>query len=435
MISFLKNFIQKNSWIFYPLRFVPYSIRLGGSYKEHDELIVKYDKMTENEKELFHFQKLKQLLDFVYLNNEFYRSFYDSKGYHPSQFNKLSEFSLVPIVTKSDLKKFQLEKRSQTNSSPLKVNTGGTSGEPLEFYLDKRAFAREWAYMHKIWSTLGYSYLDTKLTFRGKNNGGEPLRYNVVHNEYIVDAYVSFDVVVKAIDVLKSEIKYLHGYPSSIYAFCMFLREHEIDGRELFGNKLKGVLLGSEYPAPKYRELIEATLKVPTISWYGHSEMSILAYEQGEDFTYFPFQTYGYTEAVKCISGESKLIGTSYYNYNSPFVRYDTGDRITDEEFESGILKSFKISSGRVGDIIFDKNGNPISLTALIFGRHHDAFNVIEFLQVFQSKDGFATLCITSINPVNIDMFDLKNIDMDFEIKIMETPFKTAAGKVPLLIS
>lgn len=437
MINFFKKFIQENSWFFSLFRFIPYSFRLGPSYKEHNQLISKYDEIAEDEKELFHYQKLKQIIDFAYSKNEFYKSFYDSKGYHPSEFKKLSDFANVPIVTKSDLKKFKLENRSQSNNSPFKVNTGGTSGEPLEFYLDKKVFAREWAYMHKIWSNLGYSYLDTKLTFRGKNNNGKPLRYNVIHNEYIVDAYVSFELIVKAVETLtnKRKIKYLHGYPSSIYAFCKFLQENNIDAQKLFDNNLQGVFFGSEYPAPKYRELIEDILKIPTISWYGHSEMAILAYEKNEAFKYHPFQTYGYTESIQSTSGESKLVGTNYYNYNSPFIRYDTGDRIIDEQYESGILQSFKIASGRVGDIVFDKNGNPISLTALIFGRHHEAFSVIDFLQVRQSKNGSATLCISSKLPVNIDMFDLKNIDMAFNIEIMETPFKTPAGKVPLLIS
>lgn len=437
MINKLKHFIQEYSWIFSPFRFVPYNVRLGAQYNMHNELITRYDEMTKEEKELFHYKKLKEIIDFAYSKNKFYKSFYDLMGYHPSEFKKLSDFSNVPIVTKSDLKKFHLEERSQSNNSSFKVNTGGTSGEPLEFYLDKNAFSREWAYMHKIWSTLGYSYLDAKLTFRGKNNNGKPLRYNVIHNEYIVDAYVSFELIAKAVDTLtkKTKIKYLHGYPSAIYAFCKFLKENDIDAKKLFDNKLQGVFFGSEYPAPKYRKLIEDVLKVPTLSWYGHSEMAILAYEKSEAFEYYPFQTYGYTESIKSSSGDSKLVGTSYYNYNSPFIRYDTGDRICDEQYESGVLRLFKIASGRVGDIIFDKNGNPISLTALIFGRHHKAFNVIDFLQVRQSKNGFATLCVTSKLPVSIDMFDLKNIDMDFNVQVFETPFKTSAGKVALLIS
>lgn len=437
MINIIKSFVQKNSWLFSSFRFIPYEFRLGSSYKSHSRLIDDYNEMRESDKKKFHYERLKALVDYAYENNEFYRFFYDQKGYHPSNFKELSDFSNVPIVTKADLKTFNLIKRSNSANSPFKVNTGGTSGEPLHFYLDKNAFAREWAYMHNIWSYLGYSYLDAKLTFRGKNNSGKPIKYNVVHNEYIVDAYVSLDEIVLALKGLmkKKSIKYIHGYPSSIYEFCRYLKNNGISPSSLFAENLRGVFFGSEYPAAKYRNLIEDVLGVPTISWYGHSEMSVLAFEKEEPFRYFPFQTYGFTEAIPSSSGDSKLIGTSYYNYNSPFIRYDTGDRIEDAQFDAEILSSFKISRGRIGDIIFDKEGNSISLTALIFGRHHEAFNVIDFLQIRQSKKGHATLCVTTKQLVGIEMFNLENVDIIFELEIIPTPIKTSAGKVPLLIS
>ncbi|MGK0255322.1 MAG: phenylacetate-CoA ligase, partial [Mariniflexile sp.] len=350
MIRALKQFIQKNSWIFTLFRYVPYRFRLGPDYLKHKMLVNNYYQMSDKEKECFHFNKLKTILDWAYKHNEFYKFFYSLNNFHPSDFKKLDDFVKVPIVTKNDLKQFALEKRSQTSNYPFKVNTGGTSGEPLEFYLDNNAFSREWAYMHTIWSKFGYSYLDRKMTFRGKDNNGIPLKYNVIHNEYIVDAYVSYAYIVKSIYLLvkRKNIKYLHGYPSSIYAFCKYLKEQGIDSSVLFNDQLKGVLFGSEYPAPMYRELIEDVLGVPTISWYGHSEMAILAYEKKEHFTYYPFQTYGFTETIKNGEEESRLIGTSYYNFNSPFIRYDTGDLVTSEEYDKGILKSFKVASGRI---------------------------------------------------------------------------------------
>ncbi|WP_322803503.1 hypothetical protein SO574_01155 [Vibrio alfacsensis] len=436
MINFIKQKVQKHSDLFSLFRFVPYGMRLGSSYGKHKKLILKYDEMSLKEKEEFHFKKLKRVIEFAYENNHFYRDFYDLKNFHPSQFRQLSDFDKVPVVTKDDMKRYDIDMRSSKHNSPFRVNTGGTSGKPLGFYLDKKAFAREWAYMHNVWSKIGYSFLDLKLTFRGKNNNGIPLRYNVIHNEYVVDAYVSHDKIVESIRKLcsKKTVKYLHGYPSSIYEFCMYLKNNSICASSLFGGNLQGVFLGSEYPAKIYRDVIESVLMVPTISWYGHSEMSVLAYEKEKNFHYQPFQTYGFTEALRLNENESKLIGTSYYNFNSPFIRYDTGDLICHEEYDSSILKSFKISSGRVGDVVFDHQGSPISLTALIFGRHHKAFDIIDFIQVKQPKNGVAILYVSSQYEVSVDMFDLANIDMTFDVIVNKSPIKTKAGKVPLLI-
>ncbi|MEZ9921124.1 hypothetical protein AB4342_13300 [Vibrio breoganii] len=375
------------------------------------------------------------IVTFAYENVPFYKEHYDSHGFHPTDFKKLDDFSKIPIIKKSDLRRFDERQRTSSLSNGIKVNTGGTTGSPLGFYLDKHAFAREWAYMHNIWSYLGYSYLDLKISFRGKSNKGKVLKYNVVHNEYVVDAYVDFSRVVAEIKKVSSreEIKYIHGYPSSIYAFCNFLRDNNIDSTELFGGSLLGVFLGSEFPVEKYRTLIESVLQVPSISWYGHSEMSVLAFEKETKYRYDIFQSYGFCESVN-INEKNHLVATSFYNNVSPFIRYDTEDIIEDEVYDDEILSSFKISEGRLGESINDVYGNPISLTALIFGRHHVAFNLIEFIQVEQERNGYANIYIVSKQPISLEMLDFSNVNIIFTIKQIEEPIKTQSGKVSLLI-
>lgn len=437
MKSRVKDLIQEHSDFLRFLRFVPFKYRLGKEYIAHKKLIQEYESFSSQEKEEYHYINLKRILLDAYKNNSFYRDFYDRHSYNPNEFRSLELFSEVPIVTKEDFKRHKLENRSLTKSGSMLINTGGTSGQPLNFFIDTNAFSREWAYMHTIWERLGYSYLDYKLTMRGKDNKGKPLQYNVIHNEFIVDSYVSPEVVLENILKLtkKVKIKYLHGYPSSIFSFCMFLIDSGVDANALFKNCLKGVFLGSEYPAPHYREVIEKVLGVPSISWYGHSEMNVLAYEKSESYKYHPFQTYGFVEALeRDEDSNKKLIGTSYYNDCSHFIRYDTSDLIDDDLYVDGILDSFTISRGRVGDFILDKEGNSISLTSLIFGRHHKCFDYIRHIQVQQLEKGKATLLVCAEKSVELDDFYLENVDMDFEVVELSNPIKSISGKVPLLV-
>src|SRR5699024_7422032 len=121
-------------------------------------------------------------------------------------------------------------------------------------------------------------------------------------------------------------------------------------------------------------------------------EFSILAYEK-QSFVYKPFATYGYAEALATnVSDEYRLIATGFYNEVSLFIRYDTGDLIKELVYENSTLESFVISSGRVGDFIIDAHGNQVSLTALIFSRHHIAFEKADFIQIKTSKNGHAIL-------------------------------------------
>jgi phenylacetate-CoA ligase len=292
--------------------------------------------------------------------------------------------------------------------------------------------------MHAIWERLDYKPSSLKLTLRGMNLGDHPIKYNFIHNEFQVNAYCDFVEVAESLGevIKKYKIEYIHGYPSGIYEFIKQLDGSYPKLLSSLKGSLRGVFFGSEYPAPIYRDFIEKVLDVPTISWYGHTEMAVLAYEKDQHFVYHPFQSYGFTEAVE-IDGKSHLVGTTIHNHIGPLIRYDTGDIIEPLSFNDGVLESFKISEGRLGEFVIDSNGRKISLTALIFGRHHELFGCADFVQVKQVTPGELTVYVTSKNEKLAckNLFDSKGINMAINFQIISVPFKTKTGKVPLLIN
>lgn len=154
---------------------------------------------------------------------------------------------------------------------------------------------------------------------------------------------------------------------------------------------------------------------------------------------YVPFHSYGYCEAIPDSAGKYRLIGTSYYNNASSFIRYDTGDLVT-PVFDKGLLVGFGVEAGRIGDFVEDANGNRISLTSLIFGRHHPIFGQARFVQIRQERPGKATL-IVSLSPDHgyekkevRAGFDLSHVAIDFSIEIRANPLRSPSGKVPLLV-
>ncbi len=77
-------------------------------------------------------------------------------------------------------------------------------------------------------------------------------------------------------------------------------------------------------------------------------------------------------------------------------------------------------------------------MTALIFGRHHKAFDVADYIQIGQTDPGKATLYVTMKNrEIGGDMaklFELTNVDVAFEFKVVEKPVRTALGKLKLRV-
>jgi len=291
--------------------------------------------------------------------------------------------------------------------------------------------------MHAIWATLGYRYTDEKITIRGKNIGNRFYKYNFNQNEFLINAYAPLQENLHACCELitKRNIKWIHGYPSSVYSFLRELESVDSVLFEILLSKVKGVFLGSEFPAPQYRKYIEQHCKLKTISWYGHSEMAVLAPEREPGSgIYYPFHSYGYAEAVR--DGDSyRLIATSTHNFASPFIRYDTGDLI-EPTFNDGLLESFRIKEGRNSDSVVDKNGRSISLTGLIFGRHHEAFGHSEHVQVKQPAPGKIEILVTSKEPRDnwTELFDFSNAYFDVSFTQIGAPVRTPLGKVQLLL-
>lgn len=409
---------------------IPMDFRLGNNYKRFTEIM----KLSSSGLRDLQLEQLNSLVRFSCENIPFYYCL-DRDGILPIR--SFNDFSALPILTKADFQHCPLEDRSARCIALKKSNTGGTTGQPLDFYLEKTAYAREWAHMHAIWATLGYCYTDEKITIRGKNIGSRFYRYNFNQNEFLINAYAP---LAEHLDecrelILKRNIKWIHGYPSSVYSFLRELERADAVLFEILINKAQGVFLGSEYPAPQYRNYIEQHCGLKSISWYGHSEMAVLAPEREPGSgVYYPFHSYGYAEAVP--DGDSyRLVATSTHNFATPFIRYDTGDLI-EPTFKDGLLESFRIKEGRNSDSVIDKNGRSISLTGLIFGRHHQAFDRSEHVQVRQPAPGEIEILVTSKESHQnwVDLFDFSNTFFDVSFTQIDSPARTPLGKIQLLL-
>lgn len=421
---------------------VPFSVRPGiyKTYNARRKDIKDVEKQNGNDNQQFVFDRIKNLVDFSYTNILFYKTFYDSQKFHPDMLNSFVDIEKIPIINKKILNSFDIDERSSLKPNAYKVNTGGSTGEPFSFYIESSSMGHEWAHMHKIWSTIGYKVSDFKITFGGRSNVNGIIDYDVVRNSFNIDIYADFDQICsKLISILrKYKIKYLHGYPSSIYKFAVNCKNQDGEVLQLLRKHLVGAFLGSEYPHKKYRDVIESVFQIKTISWYGHTERAVLAYEQKESFVYSPFLSYGFSEAILNKNGDFSLVSTSYYNFASPLIRYDTEDLIEQPEINFGILNSFKITKGRSGEFVVDKNDNEINLTALIFGRHHKLFDFCSFIQVKQSFKGH--LIIYYVSDIINDsksaelLFDTSNSLLSYEFLKIEQPITTISGKINLLV-
>ena len=422
------------------LNYLPYALipSIGKVYNMHRKEIRDYGKST-NKKEWI-FKRTYDIVEYAINNIPFYKEFYKAKGFDISQLKSFDDIKKIPIVKKSDLSAVTLEQRSNTKIAHYLANTGGSTGSPFTFYRTPDQRIKEMTYYHHSWSSLGYKKHKLRFQFVGRQekNG---CTYDFARNQIRASVYEPFENVIKEITKINKicSLEYIQGYPSVIYEFALFCKKHNKEYKKSgLGRTIKGIFLNSEYPNPIFRKFIEEIFGVKTIASYGLSEGCSLAFDLSSGI-YNVEQSYGYTEVQKEDDG-LHLIATSFDSFAAPFIRYDTNDIVEDVVFKNDILESYTMNSGgRSGQYIIDKNEKRISLTGLIFGKHHKLFDYCSQIQISQSEKGKATVYYIpkALLPNDFEpsvMFDSSGIEITFTFKKLNEPIKTKSGKVLLMV-
>lgn len=423
---------------------IPFEKRpgIGSVYRNQKKNINAWPGWSERQQQEFIYSRFMKVFKHAFMNIPFYRDLYRSAGMSWQDIRCFEDISRIPVINKSMLQNVPLQERSYPVKNRIHVNTGGSSGSTLAFYTDPLRFGNEWAHLHHIWKKLDYKPTRLKLIFDGRSSVRRPVQYDFVRHSLRHNIYN--DPAENAEELLKISAKhsvsYLHGYPSAIYHFALFCRDHQAELLGILRKTLKGAFLSSEFPLPLYRNTIEDVFGIPTQSFYGHTETCVMACEENRQFEYNALQTYGFAEAQQNENGTNDLIGTGYFNFASPFIRYNTEDEIEAVQYKNGMLYSFEIKGGRKGEFITDRDGNRIAVTGLIFGRHHRLFDRCKYIQVKQSAPGKAViLYVLNEGTVLPDepgkWFDTGNIAMEFEFEQREQPVLTKAGKLKLLVN
>jgi len=288
------------------------------------------------------------------------------------------------------------------------ATTGGSSGEPFEFYTTRQERAQEWAFVLNLWSRAGFKAGDWRLVLRGDRigDGGDSSPWEVrrrtrevVLSSYHLSEKSTPDYFRIARD---SGCRFLHCHPSSAYLFAQLLKQH---GLSL---KLQSVLATSEGVYPFQRELLQEVFGCRVYSFYGQSEHVCLAGQCEKADVYHVQPEYGYTEVLDEKNNEvheedavGDIVATGFLNYAMPFIRYRTGDRAVVSKRKCSCGRNHRVFTridGRSYDYVVTRRGQTISTTALVFGQHFQAFARIKRMQLLQEHRGEVVVNIMGHN-------------------------------------
>lgn len=385
-------------WLKAPVGWVPFGWLAGRAYREVYARGPRIDAMTREQIRAYQERELGRMLRYAVEQVPAYAAYRSAvERYAPLE--ALREF---PLLVKDDLQS-RFEKflpRDIDRISHYEISTGGTSGNQLRFFVDDVSQAVETAFVHRLWSRVGYTPSRRKATFRGVSFSGlrpgvfwqgnpvyRELQFSPFHlSEANLPAYIE--------RLRRYRPEYLHGYPSAIDLVAGYILRNNLEG-SLSG--IRAAFLVSEGFTEQQRERIEAAFRTRVFSFYGHSERLVMGGECEENDSYHHFPDYGVLEIIDAEGrraekeGErGEIVGTTLLNRSMPLIRYRTGDLATRLEARCACGRChdrFGEVEGRwKHDMIVGKSGAHISVAAL--NMHGPMFDRVVRYQYFQEKPG-----------------------------------------------
>lgn len=419
------------------LSYLPPYLQFPPVYFNIKRLIKNSDTWNPAKIQEWQFLKFKLILDYAYKNVKGYHQLYNEHKIKPNDIQIIKDIKLLPFVSKEILRdNLELFTSSKIPKWRLKyITTGGSTGIPFGFYTTVRNYFIETAFMHSAWETTGWKYGDLSAMLRGLYIGSEKdfFKYEKFNNIlYLSNYYLTEKSYPKYYEIVsKFNPTALQAYPSAATRLSDFILQNEDSGKWKFDI----LFLGSENLYGWQKEKIKKAFpESKMFSWYGHAEKVIFAPAcQKSDLLHIS-PMYGFTEILDMKNEEAgifekgELVGTSFWNFATPFIRYKTADLAVKSHFgcdECG--KNHQLLSrieGRIHEFIISKNNRYISMTSI--NMHDNIFDKLKQFQFYQEVIGkviFKFIPKEHLNQSEIDQMIAKlkpKLGDDFEITAIE---------------
>lgn len=338
-------------------------------------------------------ERLRQLIAHAYENVPYYHQKFAERGLTPQDINSSEDLVKLPILTRHDVRTnlTNLVARNFPKEKMRPYSTGGSTGEPLQFYIPK---GNSWgsAAADRAYEWYGYRLGDKVAYLWGSPidaSAQERLRSRVANfilrTRYLNAYDMSEDKMAEfARKLIKFRPKTIIAYASAAYFFARYVKS-----RGIIGINPKVVITQAEKLFDYQRETIEQVFKCEVFDFYGSREVGSMAAECPQHTGYHISSDNIVLEFVgdngnPVSPGETgRILVTDLHNYAMPFIRYENGDLgvPSDEKCSCGInLPLMQSVEGRVTDalVIGDKVISSPSLTLVFKDLPIEQYQVIQ---------------------------------------------------------
>ncbi len=308
-------------------------------------------------------KKLRDLISYAFANVPFYRELYHKNGIDPHGIRTIRDLAQLPIVDKNDFHQHAPQHRLSTRYQHLEnlipINTSGSSGLALQFFIDQAYDQYRKAQNIRPYITNGCTVRDRMLKYINTAIPDKKLYEKLgLFKQYYVFSDSDLNAQLSALTEWRPTI--IQGFGSCIGLLASQIKESQsakIAPRMIFTD--------SELLHPALRRHIEEVFESPVIDVYGTMETENIAYECREHTGYHIAIDSVVLEIVKdgrlAGPGEAgEIVCTVLDNYTMPFIRYNLHDTGSLSEALCPCGRSFplmNILEGRSDDFAVYENG------------------------------------------------------------------------------
>ncbi|MFQ5590852.1 MAG: phenylacetate--CoA ligase family protein [Phycisphaerae bacterium] len=342
-------------------------------------------------------RKLLALLRHAYANTAFYRRRFRQAGVDITNREPYEMLARLPLLDKSEIRE-DLDSMvcRSVPGGVFPCVTGGSTGEPLMFWFDRRRQAYDQAARIRTHRWFGVDVGQRELYLWGspiesrRTNLLKRVR-DALFNERLISAFsmseARMDDYLEVVERFRPAC--IFGYPSSLALLAEYA---ESRGRQVNTPCLRAVFVTGEVCYSHYRRVIESYFGVPVADGYGSREVGFIAHECPRKSTHLMGENV-LVEIVENgqpvqVGQAGEIVVTHLDAYAMPFIRYRTGDigRLRPGRCECGRgLPLLDVVQGRATDFLYLPNGDVKHALSIIYPLR--SMNGLRQFRVTQHED------------------------------------------------
>lgn len=381
-----------------------------------------------DEKQLKELQqsRLRRLLVYAEKHVPYYQALFAEHHIKAEDIQSLGDLSRLPLLDKAKIRANTESLKSDIAQSLSRFNTGGSSGEPLIFYISKERVSHDVAAKWRATRWWDVDIGDTEIVVWGSpielgaQDGVRAQRDRLLRTQLLPAFEMSEPKLNSFLEEIRAKRpKMLFGYPS---ALSHIAKHAQAKGVRMNDLGIRVVFVTSERLYEEQRQQIVKTFGCQVANGYGSRDAGFIAHECPEGGMHITAEDIIVEivdpQGIPVSADETgEIVVTHLATGDFPFIRYRTGDigTLDTKACPCGRgLPLLKEIQGRSTDFLVSQDGTVMHGLALIYILR-DLPQVRAFKIIQQSLD---LTCVQIVSETGLNPELIEKIERGFKARL-----------------